>query len=264
MTSRRLLLIVAALCFAAADGSAATRLGTPFTDHMMVQADRRIPMWGWDDAGRVVTVRLGDQTAQATADAGGHWRADLPPLPAGGAGLTLTVEGTGAVAVRDVIVGDVYWCSGQSNMTWPVSRSDSADEVLAGPANPRLRLLQLPRQSLDEPAATADAAWRVAGPDTLGDFSAVAYHFGRALQRGTGRPIGLVHGSWAAPSSARGCPPTRWPTARSAGRCWRTPRRIWHPTSNEPPPGRPPAAGAGGPTPTAAARSTGRRASTTA
>ena len=197
LTMRHLLLLgVAALACAVVPAAAETRLGTPFTDHMMVQADRPIPVWGWDAAGTNVTVRLGTSDGRATADAAGYWRVDLAPLPAGDAALTLAVNGTDALAVADVIAGDVYWCSGQSNMSFAVDKSDSAADVLAAPADPRLRLLQLPRQSLDEPTTTADADWRIAGPETLGDFSAVAYHFGQTLRRETGRPVGLVHGSW--------------------------------------------------------------------
>ena len=188
---------------------AGLRLGTPFSDHMVVQADRPVVVWGSDAPGTAVTVRVGGGEATATAGGDGRWRAELPPVPAGPGPIEFAAEGTSAVALRDVAAGDVWWCSGQSNMQFELRRSADAGSELGRPADPNVRLLTVPQRSAPEPIAdvgAVGAAWEVAGPDTVGDFSAVAYHFGRRVAAETGRPVGLVDASWGGSNIAAWLP----------------------------------------------------------
>ena len=206
--NRPLLLCALASLLPLTSASAELELGAPFSEHMVVQADRPVPVWGRDAPGAEVTVRLGDATASATCDAGGRWRVELPAVEAGGP-LAFEATGTTGVAFADVLAGDLWWCSGQSNMEWPVAKSDSAAEVAAAPADDRLRLLPVPRAVADEPREDVDADWAVATGDDAQRFSAVALHFGEELRARTGRPVGLIRAAWGGTGIAAWVSPER-------------------------------------------------------
>ena len=167
-----------------------------FTGHAVLQRDAPIPVWGWTEPGQRVKVTLAGQSVETTADPQGKWLARFGPYPAGGPHV-LTVAGPKAeVEVKDILVGDVWICSGQSNMEWPVLASNrSKDEILS--ANfPRIRLFTVPKKVAVEPESTVDAEWEVCSPETVPQFSAVGYFFGRELHRELGVPIGLIDSSW--------------------------------------------------------------------
>ncbi|ADV62558.1 Sialate O-acetylesterase [Isosphaera pallida ATCC 43644] len=165
-------------------------LASVFTDGMVLQQDRPVPVWGQAAPGSKITVSIQDQTAEAVADANGAFRAVLPPLKAGGP-FTLTVEGDGALERHDVLVGEVWICSGQSNMQWSFKMLGDA-ETPARSSNPRIRLLTVPRRGAATPQTSFEGRWVACGPETLGDFSAVAYYFGRMLEKELQVPIGLI------------------------------------------------------------------------
>jgi sialate O-acetylesterase len=176
--------------------SAELKLGTPFSNHMMVQMDRPIPVWGTDEPGMTVVVAFNDELTKAVADENGDWRVELPATDEIGP-HTLTVHTPiESIRLKNVIAGDIFLCSGQSNMGWRVRQTNNGDEAIANADNDQIRLLRIPRQTQDEPVETIDVAWEVADGKSVGRFSAVGYYFGRKVHRETGRPVGLIDCSW--------------------------------------------------------------------
>ncbi|MEM1013397.1 MAG: sialate O-acetylesterase [Planctomycetota bacterium] len=190
-------LTLVALALLAGRAAAEVELGTPFSDDMMVQMDRAIPVWGTAKAGAAVTVRMAEAAAEATADEEGYWRVELPAVAeAGPYELVVEADGSEAVRLTNVLAGDIWLCSGQSNMAWAVERTDSASWAIPNAADSDIRLLKVRRQSATEPVERIDATWAEAAPNTVRYFSAVGYHFGRQVHAETGRPIGLIDASW--------------------------------------------------------------------
>ncbi len=183
-----------------------------FTDHMVLQRDAVIAVWGKAPAHAVITVAFRGVRATAQAKSDGCWRAELPAMAASteAADLTVSVQedptGQTRLVCRDVLVGDVWLCSGQSNMEWSVAMARNAEQELAAADFPLIRLLSVPKRVADQPVADlSGTAWLVCSGETLekalpGDssvgFSAVGYFFGRELQRHLGVPIGLINASW--------------------------------------------------------------------
>jgi sialate O-acetylesterase len=171
------------------------RLPALFSDHMVLRQGCANPVWGWADRGETIVVRVAEQQHSAVADDQGRWSVLLDPLPPGGP-LTLMLAGKNKIEVRDVLVGEVWLCSGQSNMEWPVNQSKDADLERLSAKYDRIRLLSVPQLGAQEPRTDFDGAWQVCSPQTVGSFSAVAYFFGRRLHQVLGLPIGLIDNSW--------------------------------------------------------------------
>jgi sialate O-acetylesterase len=167
-----------------------------FTDNMVIQRDRSAPVWGWAAPGERVTVRFADQTRETVADPQGRWRVALAPLPASAEGRELVVAGSNTVRFANVLVGEVWICSGQSNMEWPLARAlDGASEAAA--ANfPLIRLLNLPHTAHNLPQENTSGAWTPCTSNSAPGFSAVGYFFGRKLFQELNVPIGLINASW--------------------------------------------------------------------
>ncbi|HTH47475.1 MAG TPA: sialate O-acetylesterase [Candidatus Limnocylindria bacterium] len=190
--------------FALASASLAeVRLHPLFTDHAVLQQGRRVPVWGTADAGERIIVEFGKQQLVTTADEHGRWRVALSPLRATTNGLTLKASGKSQVAeVSDVVVGEVWIASGQSNMEFPLKPSFESAADIAASANPNLRLFTVVKRRssvLKTDLDYAKHAWAVAGPDTTPGFSAVGYYFGRDLEaalRSQNVPVGIIHTSW--------------------------------------------------------------------
>jgi len=199
-------LLVGALLFtapglrAAGDATpAALRLAAPFTDHAVLQRDQPVPVWGWCTPGDSVSVAHRDHAFTTVADATGRWSGVLAPSPAraDGAELVVTTGRGGAVTLRDIVIGEVWLASGQSNMEWPLRLARGGPDEVAGVANPLLRHLRIEHTPSDDPVATVPhSGWRTAAPDTAGDFSAIGYFFARELIARLGVPVGLIHSSW--------------------------------------------------------------------
>lgn len=166
-----------------------------FSDHMVLQRDIRLPVWGTASAGEQVAVTLGNRQASTVADAAGQWQVRLESLPAGGP-LEMTIKGNNTLVIKDVLVGEVWVCSGQSNMAFTVSKADNGPQEVAKADQPRIRLLAVPRKPAEQVQTTIDAKWQVCSPETVGTFSAVGYFFGRELERKLNVPIGLIDSSW--------------------------------------------------------------------
>lgn len=171
-----------------------------FGDEMVLQRDIKFPVWGWTTPGASVTIQLRGQKATATADADGKWLARLGPFEAGGP-YTLTISGPQSVTLNNVLVGDVWLCSGQSNMEMGITQVDNPKEEVARADYPQIRLFTVPKTIAAAPQSTVQGRWLVTTPANItsggwGGFSAVAYFFGRHLHREVKVPIGLIHSSW--------------------------------------------------------------------
>lgn len=166
-----------------------------FTDHMVIQRDVPVPVWGWAAPGQEVTVALAGKRATARAGADGKWLAKLEPIAAGGP-HTLEVAGPERVVLADVLAGDIWICSGQSNMQWPVAGSQNAAQEIAAADLPAIRLFTVPMRAAMEPEPLVAGAWTPASPQSVPGFSAVGFFFGRELHKELGVPIGLINSSW--------------------------------------------------------------------
>ncbi len=174
-----------------------------FTEGAVLQRQMPIPIWGTAPEGTKVTVTLAGKTETATAK-DGKWMVKLPALEAGGPHV-LRVEGPEKREVKDILIGEVWLCSGQSNMAFTLGRAHNAIEAIAGSANPNIRLFSVPRVwEENKPQATVAAAWKPCNPNTSGSFTAVGYFFGRDLQKALGVPVGLID------SSVGGTPAQSW------------------------------------------------------
>jgi sialate O-acetylesterase len=191
------------LAAAVAPARADVVLSELFSDHMVLQRERPVPVWGKAEPGEEVTVTIAGRSARAKADGTGGWQVRLEPLGAGGP-HELTVAGRNTLVVHDVLVGEVWVCSGQSNMAFTVSRVIDAEKEIAGAASPAIRLLKVARRPADTPAAFAGKNWQVCSPGTVTDFSAVGYFFGRDLNRSLNVPVGLID------SAVGGTPAESW------------------------------------------------------
>lgn len=168
-----------------------------FSDHMVLQRDQPIPVWGKAAPGGEVGITFRDDSATTKADASGRWRVDLPPQTVGDpAPLKVTSDGT-TIAFDDVLVGEVWICSGQSNMAWsPKQTVNGKAETAAASKYPQIRLLHIPDTYSPKPLDTFDAKWEVCSPETIADFSAVGYFFGRELWNALKVPVGLISADW--------------------------------------------------------------------
>ena len=167
-----------------------------FTDNMVLQRGIRAPIWGWAEPGTEIKVTINNRSRSTTAQEDGRWQANLPILEAGGP-FQLTVEGPKKeITLKNVMAGDVWICSGQSNMEWSVAASNNAQEEIAAGSHPNVRLFTVPRRVSMTPQETVEGNWSVCSPETVARFSAVGYYFGRQLNRDLDVPIGLIHTSW--------------------------------------------------------------------
>ncbi len=175
------------------------KLASLFSDQMVLQRDHPAPVWGRGLPGDEIAVEFAGQTKSAVAGPDGKWIVSLDPMPASREGRVLTAESVGRqkkIEVKDVLVGDVWLCSGQSNMEWPVSLAANNAEEIAAADHPRIRLFTVPRLALSGPRSDVEADWKICTPESIASFSAVGYYFGREVQRATDVPIGLINSSW--------------------------------------------------------------------
>ncbi len=168
-----------------------------FADHMVLQREDADPVWGTADPGEGVAVSFRDQKVGTIADDHGNWRCDLKNLALGDPG-TLTVTGKNTVVVNDVLVGDVWLCSGQSNMGFELNAVENAAAEIASAHRPQIRQVRMKLVTAGTPMTQTQtvAGWQVASPETVPQFSAVAYLFARDLQDAIHVPIGIVNSSW--------------------------------------------------------------------
>ena len=167
-----------------------------FSSHMVLQQGKEIPVWGWADAGERVTVALGKTNATVRTGRDGRWMVRLPRHDYGGP-YTMTVAGRNRITLENVMIGEVWIASGQSNMEWPLSQSNRADEEIASATYQNIRLFQVPRTVAQLPQTDIPSGeWQVCTPENASGFSAVAYFFGRELHLKLGVPVGLIQSAW--------------------------------------------------------------------
>jgi sialate O-acetylesterase len=192
-TMQRLLILLLVLLVRPA--TAGVRLATILSDHMVLQQGMPIHLWGWDEPGTAVTLKLNGKRAEAKADSDGAWRVELPAMPAGGP-FELEVKGSSELTVRDVLLGELWLGSGQSNMEFAMRATHDKQTEIPAANDPQIRLFTVERVTSDLPVADVKGSWKVCSPDTAKDFSAVAYHFGKNLRAFLKTPVGLIAASW--------------------------------------------------------------------
>lgn len=198
--------------------SAQVRLPRIIGDNMVLQRGREIPIWGWAEPGERIGVTFDGRTVETTAGKDGKWAVRLPAVEIPPAEIEtgkftpreMVVKGSSTITLGNILIGDVWVCSGQSNMVWPVSRSDHARKETAQADFPGIRLFTVPRVWSEDPRDdVAEAAWAASGPETVATFSAVAYYFGRTIHREQKIPVGLINSSFGGtPSEAWTSGPT--------------------------------------------------------
>ncbi|MEO6876290.1 MAG: sialate O-acetylesterase [Opitutaceae bacterium] len=167
-----------------------------FQDHAVLQRDQALPVWGRATPGEHVTVTFHDQTIGTTTAADGRWMVYLDAVPASAEPAELVVTGKNTLTVKDVLVGEVWLASGQSNMEWPLKSAANGEREVATANYPQLRLYSVLRTVAEQPAETATGSWQPCTPESVKMFSAVAYFFGRDLQRKLGVPVGIIGTYW--------------------------------------------------------------------
>ena len=208
-----LILLSSAARWSPAAAAAVEESGKPFlhplfASHMVLQRGAQDPIWGWTDPGKQVTVNMNGKSATATAGDDGKWIARIGPFEAGGP-YELSISGPQEVKLDDVVVGDVWICSGQSNMEMGIGNVNDAQREIAEADHPQLRLFTVPKHVAYEPqtgfarnkSQPDEAKWLTCTPQNIrvgdwGGFSAVGYFFGRDIQQKLNIPIGLIHTSW--------------------------------------------------------------------
>ena len=197
-------LLTAFLATAAALNSARgeVRPNGLFCDGAVLQQGISVPVWGEARNGEKVTVKFQNQEVSAIAR-DGHWRVELRPLQAGGP-FTLIITGDNTVTLTNVLIGEVWLSSGQSNMSFPLSRATNAAEAIAAAADPQLRFFAVPHETADQPKTALGGSWNASAPETAANFSAVAYFFGRHLRSALKVPVGLID------TSVGGTPAQAW------------------------------------------------------
>ena len=175
------------------------KLPSVFGDHMVLQQGQQLPIWGWAEPGEAVTISVAGQSKSTKADKNGSWKIHLSPLKASKTPIRFAVKGNNLIEYKDVLVGEVWLCSGQSNMEWTVSRSANPKEEIANGKHPLIRHIKIPHRPSDKPeqdVTPVGGGWQVCSPDTVANFTAVGYYFARHLKGELDVPIGLLGSNW--------------------------------------------------------------------
>ena len=197
MTKRLLLLSCIVAFFSVVFVQAETKLPSVLGSHMVLQQGEKCPIWGWDDPGEFVTVEFAGSEYGTNVGDDGRWEVHLDPMKANAKGQTLTIRGSSKLELKDVLVGEVWLCSGQSNMEWTVSRSANPKEEIANGNHPLIRHIKVPHQLSATPKDDLrTGGWQVCSPKVVANFTAVGYYFARHLQGEIKVPIGLIGSNW--------------------------------------------------------------------
>jgi sialate O-acetylesterase len=188
--------LVAASALVASTALADVSLPKIFGDHMVLQQESEAVIWGKGDKGEKVTVTLGDAKAETTTNDDGKWSVRIKTPKGGDQARTLTVQGKNKVEFKDVLIGEVWVCSGQSNMEWTVKQSDNAEEEAKNAKYPQIRMIKVQHNAAKEPQDDVNASWVVCTPESVPQFSAVGYFFARKLNQELKVPIGMISTNW--------------------------------------------------------------------
>lgn len=193
MLHRTVLLVLGSLFTIAFCGARAdTSLGTPFRDGVILQSGIAVPVWGRAEPGEKIHVEFAGQVRDATTDEIGNWKIELSPLPTNANPARLLVRGKNEIVIQDILVGEVWLCSGQSNMNFNLRQAANAAQEIAAANHPLIRHFTVQGKVSDEPQPMALGEWKTCSPTTAGDFSAVGYFFARDLHRTLGVPVGII------------------------------------------------------------------------
>jgi sialate O-acetylesterase len=173
---------------------AEVRLAEVFQSHMVLQRDAPLPIWGWAEPGEKISVSLGSLRGDAVADSRGRWECILPPSPLQPGPVTLEVSGSNRIVLEDCLMGDVWLCSGQSNMEWPVGACDRPEDI-RNASDKEIRHFGVEMHFASTPQEDVRGKWQVCTPETVAGFTAVGYYFARTVRQEVGVPIGLVRSS---------------------------------------------------------------------
>lgn len=195
---KRVLVFLAVMLYAGGV-FAEVKLPAVFSDNMVLQQKQANPVWGWAEPGEEVTVTIAGQTKTTKAGDNGKWIVKLDPLEVGEP-LTMSVKGKNEIKYENILVGEVWIGSGQSNMQWSVNSSNNSGGEINGANFPNIRLITVPTVSKTAPQDDFSGKWSVCTPDTVRHFSAVLYFFGRKIHQDTNIPVGLIHCSWGGSS----------------------------------------------------------------
>jgi len=173
------------------------KLARLFSDHVVLQRQKPIPVWGWANPNETVKVSLASQTQSAQADASGKWLVKFNPLEAGGPHQLNVSATSGNLTVKDILIGEVWLCSGQSNMEWRVAQADNYMEEKKDADYPQIRHFFVEHDVTMTPQADLkNGEWKIATPETVGNFTAIGFFFARELYKKLNIPVGLLHSSW--------------------------------------------------------------------
>ncbi|MEL6941610.1 MAG: 9-O-acetylesterase, partial [Bacteroidota bacterium] len=172
-------------------------LSTIFTDNMVLQRDTEVPIWGWTNERTPIKVTFKNKSYEAKIDDKGNWKVKIPATPAGGTYSVQIEQGGDKKLLKNILFGDVWVCSGQSNMEWTIQNSMRAKEEIANANDPQIRHFKVALKGSNFPDAHLEGGpWKVASSETVGDFTAVGYFFAKELRSKVGVPIGLLNSSW--------------------------------------------------------------------
>jgi sialate O-acetylesterase len=188
-------LLLPALLFLAPLAHAKIKLPALVSDHMVLQQEAKAQVWGWAEPGEKITAKFAGQTQTTTTGPDKKWRVRFNDLKAGTAG-DLTITGEDEIIVKDVLVGEVWVASGQSNMEWIVKNSARPDEEIAAAKWPQIRMFTVVKAAKATPQEDCVGQWQVCTPETVATFSAVGYYFARELHQRLKQPVGIIHTSW--------------------------------------------------------------------
>ncbi len=191
-------LLAGVFLFAVSDPAVAdVTLPAIISDHMVLQRSNHTRVWGKSSPSEKVRLTLGELRSETVADEGGNWKIELDLSQAKEGPMAMVIEGTNKITVADVLVGEVWLCSGQSNMAYSLNRSTGGAEEIARSANPRLRQFTVSYNPISEPQEKCKGNWMVVDPTNAPNFSAVSYYFAKDLQKTMNTPVGIVRSAWA-------------------------------------------------------------------
>lgn len=219
--------LIAAVLLEGIAAQAAVRPASYFSDHMVIQADQVFGVWGQAAPGEAVTVTFAGHRAQTTAGADGNWRLEFPACPPSGEPQEMTISAENRIVLHDVLVGEVWLVSGQSNMAW-LLRDDVDHSLEHTWASGSVRQFTVRRTIASEPARSVEGEWIVADARTVARFSAVAWHFAQAVHRATGVPVAILNATWGNTPIAAWLPREAAPPAATATEPYQAPAALFN------------------------------------
>src|SRR5688572_27656051 len=167
-----------------------------FSDHMIIQRNKPVRVWGWAAPGERITIKIAYASTKVRAGKNGKFEGLLPAMPAGGP-YTLTISGSNTITINDVLAGEIWICSGQSNMEWELRNTNNAEKEINLAALPQIRQFKVPHNTAFKPVdKLVGGQWQICTPETAGGFTAVGYYFAREILRELNVPVGLINSSW--------------------------------------------------------------------